>query len=315
MSRLDLISSTYFISSSGLETTLLFLEGIDLTHFAAFHQWNNEKGRGCIYNFWVRHLALAKKFKVNFLLETPTWRANLDWAQKLEYSAADLTKYYSDITEQLNQLRSEHETESTKIILGAVLGPRGDGYFISEKMTVEEAQAYHSLEISASANAGADLVISYTLTYPEEAIGIVKAAKAHNIPVVISFTVETDGKLGCGLEISQFVQAIDDGSEGGPLFYQINCAHLSHFRKVFEDNKDENWVRRFLGLLPNASRKSHEELNNSTVLDDGDFEEFGRDIREIKELFPHFRVFGGCCGTDLRHIESICNHCFADRLN
>ena len=248
------------------------------------------------------------------MLETPTWRANPKWGEELGYSVEEIVNFNKNIVQVLKSIKSENETETTKIILGGVIGPRGDGYIPADKMTEEEAEAYHSVQVSAFAEAGVDLVISYTLNYPEEAIGIVRAAKAKNVNVAISFTVETDSKLGCGIEIQNFITTVDERSAGGPLYYQINCAHLSHFSETLISNHSQPWIRRILSLSPNASRKSHEELNNSTCLDDGNPEEFGHDLRQVKEHLPHLRIFGGCCGTDLRHIEKVCESCFSDRL-
>ena len=248
------------------------------------------------------------------MLETPTWRANPKWGEELGYSVEEIVNFNKNIVQVLKSIKSENETETTKIILGGVIGPRGDGYIPADKMTEEEAEAYHSVQVSAFAEAGVDLVISYTLNYPEEAIGIVRAAKAKNVNVAISFTVETDRKLGCGIEIQNFITTVDERSAGGPLYYQINCAHLSHFSETLISNHSQPWIRRILSLSPNASRKSHEELNNSTCLDDGNPEEFGHDLRQVKEHLPHLRIFGGCCGTDLRHIEKVCESCFSDRL-
>ena len=199
------------------------------------------------------------------MLETPTWRANPKWGEELGYSVEEIVNFNKNIVQVLKSIKSENETETTKIILGGV-------------------------------------------------IGLVRAAKAKNVNVAISFTVETDSKLGCGIEIQNFITTVDERSAGGPLYYQINCAHLSHFSETLISNHSQPWIRRILSLSPNASRKSHEELNNSTCLDDGNPEEFGHDLRQVKEHLPHLRIFGGCCGTDLRHIEKVCESCFSDRL-
>lgn len=311
---LDTINSSFAITASGLETTMVYKENIDLPCFASFPQWRTEKGRECIDRYYSTHFELAKRFKINYMLETATWRANPKWGAELGFSVEDIVEINKNIVEALKNFKSENETEATKIILCGVIGPQGDGYVPAEKMTEEQAEAYHSVQVSAFADAGVDLVISYTMNYPEEAIGIVRAAKAKNVNVAISFTVETDSKLGCGIEIQNFISTVDERTAGGPLYYQINCAHLSHFRETLISNQSEPWLRRILSLSPNSSRKSHEELNNSTTLDDGNPDEFGSDLKQVKELLPHLRVFGGCCGTDLRHIQKVCESCFSDRL-
>ena len=89
-----------------------------------------------------------------------------------------------------------------------------------------------------------------------------------------------------------------------PIYYMINCAHPSHFADVLEDGGA--WRSRIHGLRANASTKSHKELDEATSLDAGDPIDLAKRYRELKTRLSHLNVFGGCCGTDHRHIEAIC---------
>ena len=65
-------------------------------------------------------------------------------------------------------------------------------------MRADDAQDYHAWQIGVLKDAGADLVSAFTMTNISEAVGIACAAKAAGIPCVISFTLETDGRLPTG---------------------------------------------------------------------------------------------------------------------
>ena len=84
----------------------------------------------------------------------------------------------------------------------------------------------------------------------------------------------------------------------------INCSHTTHFGRVFEEDEGNEQIKRIGGLKPNASRKSHKELNNSDTLDDGNPEEFGKLLVELyQKAGKQANCLSGCCGTDIRHLK------------
>jgi S-methylmethionine-dependent homocysteine/selenocysteine methylase len=145
------------------------------------------------------------------------------------------------------------------------------------------------------------------MNYVEEAIGIARAAERARMPVVLSFTVETDGRLPTGQTLRSAIDQVEESTGGYPRYYMINCAHPTHFESVLAD--EGRWLGRVRGLRANASRKSHAELNESTVLDIGNPIELGSDYSRIKGRLRHLNVMGGCCGTDHRHVEQIASIC------
>jgi homocysteine S-methyltransferase len=151
--------------------------------------------------------------------------------------------------------------------------------------------------------AGADMVCAITMTYAGEAIGVTRAARAAGIPVAISFTVETDGRLPSGQDLGEAIAEVDDETDGGPDYYMINCAHPTHFEHVLEEGAE--WVSRIRGLRANSSRKSHAELDEAEDLDEGNPSELGAEYRALGSRLPALCVLGGCCGTDHRHVAEI----------
>ena len=305
--HLPQLDDRVFLTDSGLETTLIFLEGHELPYFAAFDLLKEAAGRAVLRNYFRRHITLAREHGLGFILESATWRANPDWAAKLGYTPADLNRANRDAITFLQKLRDEFEAEQTPMVVSGCIGPRGDGYKADARMTAAEAEAYHAPQAQVFAEAGADLVSAITMTYSEEAMGITRAARAANLPVVISFTVETDGRLPSGESIAEAINAVDAATASAPAYYMINCAHPTHFTGALERN--ESWVQRIRGIRANASRKSHAELDQATELDIGNPDELGELYGALRNDFSHFTILGGCCGTDHRHIKAICTAC------
>jgi len=299
-------SGTPFLTDGGIETTLIFQDGFDLPHFAAFHLLRDARGRDALARYYERYIAIAKAEHMGFVLESPTWRASADWGDKLGYSPADLSAVNRDSLQLMHDLRDRHETASSAMVVSGCVGPRGDGYHACEVMSALEAEDYHRLQITAFADAHADMVSAITMTNVNEAIGITRAAARAGMPVVISFTVETDGRLPTGQSLVDAICEVDVVTGKGPAYYMINCAHPAHFQDVLPR---EPWTRRLGGLRANASRCSHRELNDSAELDSGDPVELGGEYRDLVRRHPQLNVLGGCCGSDHRHVECIALAC------
>lgn len=190
------------------------------------------------------------------------------------------------------------------MVISGCLGPMGDGYHIDNKASIADAKKYHSAQVESFSETDADLVSAYTITYSEEAIGITLAAQDAGMPVVISFTVETDGRLPSGQPLSEAILEVDRITDNGPIYYMINCAHPSHFKHVLQGSAA--WRERIRAVRANASCKSHAELDEAEVLDRGDPKELGFECVDLTSSLPNLTIFGGCCGTDLHHIEEMC---------
>lgn len=298
-----------FLTDGGIETTLIFLEGLELPHFAAFDLLRDRAGWDALRKYYERYLAIAVANRVGFVLESATWRASADWGQKLGYSKEALAEANRDSIALLVELRKKHESSATPMVISGCLGPRGDGYDPGAVMSVVEAQDYHAEQIAIFADTAADMVSAITMTNINEAVGLARAAAAANMPVAISFTVETDGKLPTGQSLRDAIEAVDTATAWAPAYYMINCAHPTHFESVVAAGGA--WRDRIVGLRANASAKSHAELNESTELDPGNPHELAAQYRALRKLLPKLAVLGGCCGTDHRHVEAICTACLA----
>jgi S-methylmethionine-dependent homocysteine/selenocysteine methylase len=310
-SALPQLSDAFFLTDGGIETTLIFHEGLELPDFAAFDLLRSAAGRAALTKYFRTYATIARSYGVGFILESATWRANPDWGRRLGYSDAQLAEANRAAVTLLRDIRAEYATPDAPMVISGCIGPRGDGYQPSAVMTAAEAEQYHAAQIAVFRQAGADMVTAITMNYAEEAIGIARAATRAVMPVAISFTVETDGRLPTGETLGEAIERVDAATESAPAYYMINCAHPSHFEHLLAAGAP--WTARIRGIRANASAKSHEELNESAELDMGDPLAFGRHHRALLEKLPHLTVFGGCCGTDHRHVEAICQSILSER--
>ncbi|MEJ2129418.1 MAG: homocysteine S-methyltransferase family protein [Woeseiaceae bacterium] len=301
--NLPQLSDQVFLTDGGLETVLIFHDGIDLPCFASFVLVNDEQGRKALVDYYDKYLPIACESGHGFVLETPTWRANRDWGKKLGYTSEQLAAANRESVQLMEDVRRRHATNGCPIVISGNIGPRGDGYLASTLMTAEEATAYHGEQVDIFADTACDVVTALTMTYAEEAIGITRAAQNAGIPVVVSFTTETDGRLPSGQALENAIRQVDEATGNGPAYYMVNCAHVDHFSDALAEEQD--WARRVRGIRANASRCSHAELNEATELDDGDPKEFGRLYKGLRERLPALSIFGGCCGTDHRHVIEV----------
>jgi homocysteine S-methyltransferase len=290
------------LTDGGMETTLIFHYGLDLPEFAAFTLLANEDGRAAFRRYFEPYLEVGREHGVALVLDAPTWRASVDWGEKLGYSPEATDQASRDGVELLAELRDGAAGDPPIVICGCI-GPRGDAYATEATMTADEAEAYHSRQAAVFAETDADLVSGLTLPSVEEAIGITRAARGAGMPVVISFTVETNGCLPTGRALGEAIEEVDRETDGAPEYFMVNCAHPSHFAAVLRDGGA--WRERIGGVRANASRLSHAALDDLGVLDAGNPEELAAEMAALREWLPNLSVLGGCCGTDHRHIGRI----------
>jgi homocysteine S-methyltransferase len=286
------------LTDGGVETHLLFHERLDLPCFASFPLLEDEQGRAALRRYFERFIDIADRHGLAFVLDTATWRANPDWGAELGYDASALAAANREAVAFAREIAGHRPA----VTINGVLGPRGDGYVPGEQMSAAEAADYHGWQIGVLRAAGVDRITALTLTYPDEAIGIVQAAATHGAPVVAGFTVETDGRLPDGTTIAGAVEAVDAATDGGAEFFLINCAHPTHIAAGLDGRPQ---LARIGGLRVNASMLSHTERDAMEELDEGDPVGLARDNAALCEALPSIRLLGGCCGTDHRHVGEI----------
>jgi S-methylmethionine-dependent homocysteine/selenocysteine methylase len=294
------LNGDLYVAYTGMETDLMFTHSIELPGFASFPLLESKTGRAHLHGYYRDLISLGKEHGIGVILESPTWVANRDRGAAIGYTPGQLIDLNKRAIAHMCDARDEFGDLPT--VISANVGPRADAYTPSEQMSAEEAEAYHVEQITALAETHVDMISGYTLAYPAEAVGIVRAAKVFKIPVVIAFTVETNGRLPTGTSLEEAITQVDAKTDGYAAYFMINCAHPDHFVNVLNDGP---WMKRVRGIIANASRCSHAELDEAEELDDGNPNELGQQLAEIRRRFPHIGVLGGCCGTDMRHLSCI----------
>lgn len=292
-----------FLTDGGLETTLIFHDGVDLPAFAAFPLLEDAAGVERLRRYYDEYAVLARERDLGFVLEAPTWRANARWGAEVGYDPDRLAAINREAIALMEAVRDARAADDVPVVVSGCLGPHDDAYDPAQRLSADAAQRYHAAQIETFADTAADMVAALTLTSADEAIGIARAARDAGIPSAISFTVETDGRLPSGEELGEAIEAVDAATGAAPAYYMINCAHPTHFAAVLQ--ADGPWRERVLGLRANASAKSHAELDEATELDAGDPRDLGARYVELADALPRLTVLGGCCGTDERHVRAI----------
>jgi S-methylmethionine-dependent homocysteine/selenocysteine methylase len=291
--RLPQLDGGLYLTDGGIETTLIFQDGLELPHFAAFHLMKDEAGTAALRRYFARYAGIARTNRTGFILESPTWRASADWGEKLGYSPRALAEANVRSIALMQELRSEFQSQDgAPFVVSGCVGPRGDGYDPGAVMSPDEAQAYHARQIGVFAGTGADMVTAITMTNAGEAIGVMRAAQAAGMPAAIAFTVETDGRLPTGQSLREAIAEVDEATRGAPAYYMINCAHPTHFSATLAGKGA--WLGRIRGIRANASKRSHAELNEVPDLDAGDPVELGGEYRAMVRRLPQINVLGWC---------------------
>lgn len=300
------LAGGWYLTDGGIETTLIYQEGIELPEFAAFVLLDSPAGRQTLRRYYERYLAIAAAAPgAGFVLESPTWRAGVDWGRRLGYDARTIARFNADGVALMHELREAWAGRiDGAIVVSGCVGPRGDGYQPGGAMEADDAKRAHVPQVATLAAAGVDQITAITMTTSAEAIGVARAAAEVGRPCAISFTVETDGRLPSGEALAEAIVQTDAQSGVAPAYYMLNCAHPTHFEAVLADGGA--WTGRVRGLRANASTRSHAELDTMTTLDDGDPADLGDRYRRLRVSLPRLNVLGGCCGTDHRHVGAMC---------
>lgn len=289
-----------FLTDGGLETSLVFDDRLLLPHLAAFHLLRFRLGQAALVRYYVRYLTIAQNAGFGFVLESPTWRANPDWAGRLGYSKAELAASQVDAVTLMQTIRDRYETPTTPILVSGCVGPRGEG---DVRTDADSAETYHDGQIAAMASGGCDLISAMAMTNVSEAVGVSRSACRRGLPCVVTFAVDGEGRLPNGPTLAEAIAEVDAETGAAPAYYMINCAHPSPLMATLEGGRA--WMRRLGGLRANASRQSHPALSSAVTLDRGHPEQLAADYRVLADALPRLRVFGGGCGTNHRHVLAI----------
>ncbi len=298
---------TLIVTDGGIETALTDRLGQELPEFAAFVLLDTAEGRIALREYYAPFLALAREQRLPIVLDTPTWRANPDWGERLGYGADELARVNADAAAFVRELDEPEPGRAPvagpEVIVNGCVGPRVDDYVAGERMSAHEAEAYHAPQVRALAEAGVDRVTSVTTLDAAEAIGVVRAALASRVPVFVSFAVTADGRLADGSTIVEAIAAVDRETDAAPEGYLINCAHPSEVAAGLARSAGAAELERIVGFRLNAAPAADPAAESERPADDP--LAFAEAELALRTLAPLATVFGGCCGTDVPHITAL----------
>lgn len=295
--QLPLEGNKTFLVYAGTGTDLIFNHGVELPGFASFPLLEEPGTRVILAGQMQALVDLAREMNVGCILDAPTWMANADRAAPLGYDAERLAEVNKDAVSLMEDVRQASARDD--VLVSACIGPRYDPYADIPPVPVEDARQYHAAQMQSLKDTSVDLVTAYTFNRPSEAAGCILAARDADLPIIMSLVVETDGCLADGTKLVDGIDQIDAATDSAALFFMVNCAHPTHFAGAIGNHP------RLRGLVANASSCSHAELDEADELDEGDPIELGKQIAAIAQQNPSIQVFGGCCGTDMRHLKSM----------
>lgn len=289
-------------TAGGFETWMQYVEGFKLRHFCGFELLNDARGLSCLKDYHRKAVEAAVANGFGMINEGLHYRASRDWGELIGFSREALAEINIRGIEFYREIAREYASPETPMLVSGAIGPRGDAYNVGRTPDAAEAEDYHSEQILTFRTAGADLVTAMTFSSVEETIGVARAAKSAELPVVISFFVARSGRLKGGETLEEAISRVDSATGNAPEYYMINCTHPTEFEPGLTPG---GWTARLGGFMPNAVAMETLSLCKLGHLEDGDPDELGAQMATLARRFPHIHVWGGCCGTDGRHIGQI----------
>lgn len=264
----------------------------------------DSKGKKVLKKIYTGYIDIGEKYNLPMLSLAPTWRANPERIKKSIFNKhKNINK---DCVNFLKEIRSGYSNYSKLIFIGGMMACKGDAYRPEDALSKKEAKIFHKEQAILLAESEVDFIKVATLPSVSEAHGMASVISSHQIPYILSFVVQPNGKILDGTPIHQVVHIIDSEIHPKPIFYMINCVHPTIFEQAInnEIQFSRNLTKRIIGLQANTSSKSPDELDNLSYLDTSDSEEFGELMVSLHNQFG-IKVLGGCCGSDENHITEI----------
>lgn len=283
-----------FLTDGGLESTLMRQDGWDLPCLAAFELLSTQKGTSALDAYYRQYLEIARIRRLGFILQAPTWRANPDWIARLARPDAFLEEANVHAIAFLGSLRDAVEAAGIPVVVSGTVGPRAETYRVQHVMATAEAQRYHARQVDAFARAGADMVLAMTMTNVPESVGVVRAAVSADLPIAVSFTVGSDGRLPSGDALDRAIAAVDVATDEAPAYYLVHCGIPIEFEEQWDAAIRTGRIR---GLRCGVGGSL-----TPTAL--------AGEYRRLRAKAPGLSILGGCRGADHRHIDAIAEACF-----
>ena len=246
-------------------------------------------------SLYEEYLQTASAAGLPLLLTAPTWRLD---ATRVAAAGVPET-INADAVSYLIGIRDRHPS-STPVLVGALTGPRSDCYRPELAPDADEAEKFHTPQITALAATAADFLLAQTLPAVGEALGVARAMSATRKPYLISFCTGTDGRVLDGTPLPEAMAFLDKQLTRPPVGYFVNCTHPQFLLDAYPVGT----LDRLIGIQANASSKDVTRLDGSCATEADPVENWARAMLELHTKH-HVPILGGCCGTTLAHMRSL----------
>jgi homocysteine S-methyltransferase len=259
--------------------------------------------RAALATLYRQYLAIGRDHDLPMMLTAPTWRAN---AENIAAAGCGGLEVNADNVRLLQELRVATGAYAAKVVIGGLIGCRGDAYQPGEALATDEARVFHFWQAERLAAAGVDFLYGITLPALSEALGLAAAMAATGRPYVVSFIVRPAGTLLDGTPLKTALARIDAAAHPPPAAFFINCTHPDFARAALShpDNSSPHVRQRVAGLQANAAALSPEELDGQARVVASEPADFAQAMLTLHRDLG-LKILGGCCGTDDRHIRRL----------
>jgi len=257
------------------------------------------EGQTALRTLWKEYATVAAKHNMPFLATTPTRRANrsrVEEAQLSEQILAENVAFLSSVRNDCQGL----------FFVGGMVGSTGNAYTAEGCLPFADALVFHRWEVQLFSQTNIGFLYAALFPTLDEARAIAMLASQYHLPCLLSFTLQDDGRLIDGTPLADAITRIDASVPTPPLLYMSNCVHPTIIAKALDQPFNQVPIvrQRFSGLQANTSALPYRELDASPVLYSSPPDELAQGMLTLKRQYG-FRLFGGCCGTDARHLEAM----------
>ena len=260
----------------------------------------DEIGRQRLEEIYFSYIEVAREAKLPLLLCAPTWRVD-----RIRIEEAGVIRTINkDAVSFMKGLKYIHSSVDSPIVAGALLAPRNDCYSADAALGREESAEVHAWQIDQLADSDAEVIIAQTMPAVSESLGMADRLGSSTKPYVISFVIDSSGRVLDGTALAEAVDSIDQKVACPPAGYMVNCVYPTFIKA---DQQPAALFNRLIGIQANSSSKDHSQLDGAEELQQDPLPDWGREMLQLNKEYG-VKILGGCCGTDHTYLRYLVEH-------
>ena len=185
-----------------------------------------------------------------------------------------------------------------QVFVGGSFAPLEDCYRPDLVPSENELRREHQVHAAWLAEAGVDFLLPETINAGLEAQIMAETASATGLPFIISFVVDSDGRL---LDGTPLAEAVQNTELPGRVGISLNCRPIDTMGKAFQ--KVLACYDGIIGLYPNGAGHAHDDFGWCIEDHHDGIKEFVGSALKWKSAGA--KIIGGCCGTTPDYIRAL----------